>query len=30
MSEKAKSFAKTDAAHLIAKVIIDIGVSHEK
>lgn len=30
MSEKAKAFAKTDAAHLIAKAIIDIGVSHEK
>ncbi len=30
MSEKAKAFAKTDAAKLIAKAIIDIGVTHEK
>lgn len=30
MGERAKAFSRTDAAHLIAKAIIDIGVSHEK
>jgi UDP-N-acetylglucosamine--N-acetylmuramyl-(pentapeptide) pyrophosphoryl-undecaprenol N-acetylglucosamine transferase len=30
MGEKAKAFSKTDAAHLIAKAVIDIGLSHEK
>lgn len=30
MSEKAKAFSKTDAAQLIAKAIVEIGVSHEK
>ncbi len=30
MSEHAKAFSKTDAAQLIAKAVIAIGVSHEK
>lgn len=29
MSEKAKAFARVDAAHAIAEVLLDIGVSHE-
>ena len=30
MSDGAKSFVKTDAAHLIAKEILNIGLEHEK
>jgi UDP-N-acetylglucosamine--N-acetylmuramyl-(pentapeptide) pyrophosphoryl-undecaprenol N-acetylglucosamine transferase len=30
MAEKAKAFSKTDAATLIAKAIVDIGLTHEK